>query len=83
LAADMIRERPNLTLLREPTLSNVLFRREGWQPDDYARWSHDLLMQQKAFVEPTRWDGEIVGRLSLLHPATTVEMIDDVLAAMQ
>ena len=83
LAADMIGQRPHLTLLREPSLSNVLFRRQGWQPDDYARWSHDLLMQQKAFVEPTRWDGEIVGRLSFLHPATTVEMIDEVLAAMQ
>ena len=82
IAADMSRERPDLTLLREPDLSNVLFRREGWEPDDYTRWSHDLLQQQIAFVEPTRWDGEIVGRLSFLHPATTEEMIADILDAM-
>ena len=82
IAADMVRERPGLTLLREPQLSNVLFRREGWVPADYAQWSADLLQQQVAFVEPTRWDGEIVGRLSFLHPATTEAMIIEVLDAM-
>ncbi|CAB4966099.1 unannotated protein [freshwater metagenome] len=60
----------------------MLFRREGWVPADYAQWSADLLQQQVAFVEPTRWDGEIVGRLSFLHPATTEAMIIEVLDAM-
>ena len=80
--ADLVRERPHLTLLREPELSNVLFRREGWEPGDYERWSSTLLESQRAFVQPTRWDGETVGRLSFLHPATTTEMVVEILDAM-
>jgi len=79
---ELVHERPYLTLLREPELSNVIFRREGWGADEYGRWSTDLLERQRAFVQPTRWDGELVGRLSFLHPATTVEMVVEVLDAM-
>jgi len=82
LTADLVRERPYLTLLREPELSNVLFERHGWEADDYARWSNDLLVRQRAFVQSTIWDGAVVGRLSFLHPATTEEMVVEVLDAM-
>ena len=81
-AADEIRHRSHLTLLREPELSNVLFRREGWTPDDYHRWSTDLLGSQTAFVQSTLWDGETVGRLSFLHPATSELLVREVLDAM-
>ena len=79
---ELVHDRPYLTLLRDPELSNVIFRRDGWGAEEYERWSTDLLERQRAFVQPTRWDGELVGRLSFLHPATTVEMVVEVLDAM-
>jgi aromatic-L-amino-acid decarboxylase len=71
---------PHVELVREPELSIVLFRRPGWGADDYDRWSQRLLDEQIAFVTPTRWHGEPVARLALLHPGTTMEIVDEILA---
>lgn len=70
----------HLTLLREPTLGVVLFRREGWTATDYDRWSHHLLQAQSAFVTSTVWEGETVGRMVFLHPSTTLAMVREALA---
>ncbi len=72
----------HLELIREPILSIVLFRRRGWQADDYIRWSERLLTDQIGFVTPTSWEGETVARFAFLHPGTTVEMVDEILATM-
>jgi len=82
-AADMLQERDDCELIRRPDLSIVLFRRLGWSADDYARWSAALLHEQRAFVTPSKWRGETVGRLAFLHPATTTAMVDDVLQALE
>ena len=42
-AADQIKARPDLELIREPDLSVVLFRRSGWSAVNYDKWSTDLL----------------------------------------
>ena len=34
------------------------------------------------FVTPTTWEGEPVGRLALLHPDTTIAIIEEILATM-
>jgi aromatic-L-amino-acid decarboxylase len=81
-AAARIAATPNLELIREPELSIVLFRRVGWASDDYQRWSDDLLTAQTAFVTPSSWHGETVARLAFLHPATSLELIDEILATM-
>jgi glutamate/tyrosine decarboxylase-like PLP-dependent enzyme len=81
-AAARISARPNLELIREPELSIVLFRRRGWGPDDYQRWSDDLLTAQTAFVAPSRWHGETVARLAFLHPETSLDLVDEILATM-
>ena len=81
-AADQIEAHPDLELIREPDLSVVLFRRKGWAANNYDSWSTDLLAQQVAFVTSTVWDGETVGRLVFLHPGTTTDMVDEVLAAL-
>jgi glutamate/tyrosine decarboxylase-like PLP-dependent enzyme len=78
--AARIRELPHLELVRDPDLSIVLFRRLGWSPDDYAEWSRRLLDDQIAFVTPTRWHGETVARFALLHPDTTIDVIEEILA---
>jgi aromatic-L-amino-acid decarboxylase len=60
----------------------VLFRRLGWSPEDYRSWSTRLLSDQIAFVTPTKWQGETVARLAFLHPHTTMEIVEEVLATM-
>jgi glutamate/tyrosine decarboxylase-like PLP-dependent enzyme len=81
-AADRIAATPNLELVREPELSIVVFRRRGWGPDDYQRWSDELLTAQTAFVTPSRWHGETVARLAFLHPETSLELVDEILTTM-
>src|SRR5262249_5808233 len=78
--AARIRALPHLELLREPELSVVLFRRRGWIDRDYDAWSARLLRDQVAFVAPWRGPGEPVARLAFLHPETTVEIVEEILA---
>ena len=82
-AAARIAAAPHLELIREPELSIVLFRRNGWSPDDYQRWSDELLAAQIAFVTPSSWHGETVARLAFLHPDTSLELVDEILATME
>jgi glutamate/tyrosine decarboxylase-like PLP-dependent enzyme len=80
--ADLIERTPHLELVRRPELSVVLFRRRGWSREDYEAWSSRILAEQIGFVVPTTWEGEAVGRLALLHPDTTVEILEEILATM-
>jgi aromatic-L-amino-acid/L-tryptophan decarboxylase len=73
---------PAVSLASEPELSVVLFRREGWGEDEWLAWSHRLLADGIAFVVPSRWQGEAVGRLVFLHPGTTEAMVDEILATL-
>jgi aromatic-L-amino-acid decarboxylase len=52
----------------------------GWSAAEYDRWSARLLDEQIAFVTPSRWQGEPVARLAFLHPDTTVDIVDEILA---
>ena len=79
--ADLIEATPHLELIRRPELSVVLFRRTGWDKSDYEAWSDRLLAEQTGFVVHTAWEGEPVGRLALLHPDTTIELVADILAS--
>ena len=78
-AASRIREMECTELVREPELSVLLFRRIGWGPDEYNAWSERLIENQTAFITPSSWNGETVGRFAFLHPSTTPEMVDTVL----
>ena len=80
--ADLVERAPHLELVRRPELSVVLFRRAGWGWDDYERWSARLLKDQVGFVVPTVWEDQPVGRLALLHPDTTLAMIEEIIATM-
>jgi len=79
-AAERIRGLPHLDLVREPELSVLLFRRLGWSATDYDSWTTRLLDDQIAFVAPSRWYGEPVARLAFLHPETTLDIVDEILA---
>ncbi len=78
--AELIRETEHLELIREPDLGVVLFRRIGWQADDYDTWAERLHRDQVAFIPPSKWDGETVGRFAFLHPDTSLEVVREVLS---
>jgi glutamate/tyrosine decarboxylase-like PLP-dependent enzyme len=75
---ELIRADSRLELVIEPTLSVILWRRIGWTPEDYAQMQDRLLDQQIAFVTPTTWKGETVGRFAFVHPNSTLKMVQEV-----
>lgn len=79
--AALVDETPHVELVREPGLSIVLWRRPGWGKDEYLELQNRLLVEQVAFATPTVWEGEVIGRFALLHPSTTLEMVEAVLDA--
>lgn len=81
-AAAQIEQRSGLELLREPDTSVVAFRRVGWTPQHYQRWSERLLRQGFAFVVPTTHDGETLTRFAIVNPRTSEADIDDILDTM-
>jgi len=81
-AADEIRTRPGLELIREPSLGVVLFRRHGWDSAQYNAWADRLLEDQVAFIPPSAWEGETVARFAFLHPHTTMDLVREILDRM-
>jgi aromatic-L-amino-acid decarboxylase len=78
-AADLIKEAPQLELIREPDLGVVLFRRIGWKPEDYDAWADQLHKDGVAFIPPSKWEGETVGRFAFLHPDTSIDLVREIL----
>ncbi len=81
-AAEEIRRRPELELVRDPDLSVVGFRRLGWGPDDYQEWSDRLLHEEFAFVVPTKHEGEVLTRFAIVNPMTSEDDITAILDTM-
>ncbi|HEX9032090.1 MAG TPA: pyridoxal-dependent decarboxylase, partial [Streptosporangiaceae bacterium] len=80
--ADEIGRRDYLELIMAPDLSVVLFRRLGWDHDDYATWAQGLLDDQVAFIPPSAWEGQTVARFAFLHPHTSMELVTSILDRM-
>ncbi len=77
-----IRARDHLELIREPDLGVVLFRRRGWDAQQYTRWADQLLQDQVAFIPPSAWEGETVARFAFLHPHTSMDLVREILGRM-
>jgi len=77
--ADEIEAREGLSLVRDPQLSVVVFRREGWGLADYQAWSERLLDDQHGFVVPSSHAGEPVLRFAIISPLTTFELLTSIL----
>ncbi|WP_370894587.1 aspartate aminotransferase family protein [Janibacter sp. GXQ6167] len=82
-AAEEIKRRDELELIREPDLTVMVFRRIGWSSSDYYEWSDRLLAQEIAFVVPTTHDGETFARFAIVNPETSVDDIRDILDTMR
>ena len=65
--------------MRDPQLSVVVFRRDGWTMADYQAWSDRLLDDQLAFVVPSSHAGEPVLRFAIISPLTTFELVSGIL----
>ncbi|MFB4350881.1 pyridoxal phosphate-dependent decarboxylase family protein [Microbacterium sp. CR_7] len=81
--ADEIAARPELSLVRDPQLSVVVFEREGWERADYDRWSDELLDSQRAFVVPSSHQGRPNTRFAILNPLTTFDDLVGILDTMR
>ena len=79
--AEIVR-RPYLEALREADLSVVVFRRHGWEPEDYHAWSAEMLREEFAFVVPTSHEGQTVARFAIVNPTTSEDDIAAILDTM-
>jgi glutamate/tyrosine decarboxylase-like PLP-dependent enzyme len=77
--AEVIKASAHLELIREPDLGIVLFRRIGWRAEDYNTWASSLHDEEIAFIPPSKWEGETVGRFAFLHPHTTMDLVREIL----
>ncbi|WP_425077150.1 pyridoxal phosphate-dependent decarboxylase family protein [Psychroserpens sp. S379A] len=86
IAGRIIKDNPNVELVREPSLSCVLYRRIGWNPEDYTNWTYDNHDKGFALVTPTKWKNgdhfETVSRFCFINPDTTEEDIKMILDTM-
>ena len=87
IAGRMISNTEYLELVREPSLSCVLFRRKGWEPEDYRNWTYKNHEEGLALVTPTKWKQgdvfETVSRFCFINPDTTENDIELILNSMK
>ncbi len=86
IAGKLISEFPPTELVRQPSLSCVLFRRLGWSPADYRNWTYKNHKSGFALVAPTKVrtgkDFETVARFCFINPDTSEDDIKSILATM-
>ena len=86
IAGRLIESNPNVELVREPSLSCVLYRRIGWEPEDYTHWTYENHNKGFALVTPTKWKNgdafETVSRFCFINPDTTEHDIQMILETM-
>ena len=80
--AAAVSEHPDFELLLDPELSIVLFRRNGWTPEQYRHWSATRAHEGVALVVPTRWRGEVCYRVCVVNPRTDVDALRSLLTDM-
>ncbi|KAB1067174.1 aminotransferase class V-fold PLP-dependent enzyme [Tamlana haliotis] len=85
-AGRLIKDMPHVELVRDPSLSCVLYRRIGWKPEDYTHWTYENHESGFALVTPTKWKTgdrfETVSRFCFINPDTTEEDIRMILETM-
>lgn len=86
IAGRLIIEDKHTQLVRQPSLSCVLFRRLGWTSDDYKNWTYKNHQTGFALVAPTKVrkgaETETVARFCFINPDTTEQDIRDILKTM-
>jgi len=81
-AAQQVDAADHLTLVMDPVLSVVVFKRNDWTAQQYQDWSETVMHEGTAFVVPSRHDGKPVYRFCFVNPRTTHEDIDTIIERM-
>jgi len=82
LMAEALDAQPLTELIMQPELGVVLFRRDGWGRAEWASWAAGLLRDQVAFVAPSTYHGEPMGRLVFMHPRTPLSIVDELMVSL-
>lgn len=86
IAGEMIRSLDHVDLVREPSLSCVLYRRLGWETEDYWNWTYRNHKDGFALVAPTKsraaGNDETIARFCFISPDTTEADIRAILDSM-
>ena len=80
--ADALEAEPLTELIMRPELGVVLFRRAGWGTTEWRVWATQLIHDGTAFVAPSTYKGEPVGRLVFMHPRTPESIIDELMLSL-
>jgi glutamate/tyrosine decarboxylase-like PLP-dependent enzyme len=80
--ADALESHALTELIMRPELGVVLFRRAGWGSTEWKAWATHLLQSRTAFVAPSTYKGEPVGRLVFMHPRTPDSIIDELMVSL-
>jgi glutamate/tyrosine decarboxylase-like PLP-dependent enzyme len=87
LAGKIVTETEYTELVRDPSLSCVLFRRIGWTPEDYKQWTFRNQREGYALVAPTKWRAnggqETVARFCFINPDTREADIRGIIETMK
>jgi L-2,4-diaminobutyrate decarboxylase len=87
IAARLIAGSEHVELVREPSLSCVLYRRLGWTSEDYWNWTYNNHKAGFALVAPTKSritdEDETIARFCFISPDTTEEDIEAILETMK
>jgi aromatic-L-amino-acid/L-tryptophan decarboxylase len=81
--ADALDSSPVTELIMRPELGVVLFRRSGWGAAEWQRWARGLLDAGVAFVAPSTYKGEPVGRLVFMHPRTPPTIVAELMLSLE
>jgi glutamate/tyrosine decarboxylase-like PLP-dependent enzyme len=82
LMADALDECAQTELIMRPELGVVLFRRHGWGKPEWRAWAAQLIADEVAFVAPSTYKGEPVGRLVFMHPRTPESIVDELMVSL-
>jgi aromatic-L-amino-acid decarboxylase len=80
--ADALDGCPQTELIMRPELGVVLFRRRGWGAEHWRAWARRSLDEGIAFVAPSTYRGETVGRLVFMHPRTPLTIVDQIITTL-
>ncbi len=86
-AGRIITEADHVELVRDPSLSCVLYRRIGWSSEDYWNWTYHNHRDGYALVAPTKWrvngEYETISRFCFISPDTTEQDIRGIIDTMK
>lgn len=80
--ADALDAHPLTELVLQPELGVVVFRRSGWGASEWRAWATRVIGDGIAFVAPSTYRGEAVGRLVFMHPRTPESIVDEIMATL-